>query len=404
MAEMLSDISTAQAAPEQVRQSLSYVYFGGGGGTSAIAKEVVEGLGGDITFVIAVSDSGGSVKNYRNEVGGVGLSDLTKTMHSLGQNEAVRTAIGDDDRFDAEATSDTVVARNERLFEALSDTLGDGFNRDQVRSILAESVTLSQEIAAHHGSMNRIAYANILLGGCKRFFERTGTGDLTTAVATMSSWLGVASNVHVLPAVTEAHDLMMEHVSDGVRRTVATEGEIDDTPITDANSVRVWLQGSHGLPRAPQKVLNAIRNADHAILGPGSPITSLIPALAGEGVQQELKALVERRGNVFMVANLVPEKTMPSLTLEDVENLIGRHAVSPTHSVYNEAEVGEGRVPLRYRDVGRSSAQRIGARLVGAVAEYNAKDVVAQQGLRSPLKTDGPAVARVISHLSLVAA
>ena len=120
------------------------------------------------------------------------------------------------------------------------------------------------------------------------------TGDLERAVAASSKVLAVQGQV--LPA-TLADVYLWAELADGRR----IEGESD---ITEAGGKIVKIGCTPENPPALPKVLQAIKEADYIIIGPGSLYTSVIPNLL---VPEIAEAILLR------TANAIASKNIPSI-------------------------------------------------------------------------------------------
>jgi len=164
----------------------------------------------------------------------------------------------------------------------------------------------------------------------------------------------------VLPAAEESVTLVVHH-SDGT----ITRGE---STVREAGQAvrRVAIEPSTA--RAPRAVIEAIEDAEVAVLSPGSLFTSTIPALLGAGVREALAGL---SGPVIYAANIMtqPGETV-GFTLADHVRAIIEH-VGP---VLTHVLVHSSRLPApllaRYRAEGaapvaieRARVEQLGVKL-----------------------------------------
>src|SRR5258708_2116662 len=91
------------------------VIIGGGNGMSAVAPYLAASMVGTqdtLVVGVAMSDSGGSVPLYAESTKGRPLSDLTKAIGALGNDQAAVAAFGANSRLGANATVATVTEHN----------------------------------------------------------------------------------------------------------------------------------------------------------------------------------------------------------------------------------------------------------------------------------------------------
>jgi uncharacterized cofD-like protein len=143
----------------------------------------------------------------------------------------------------------------------------------------------------------------------------------------------------VLPAATESVTLVVHHADGSVTRGEST--------VREAGRAVRRVTIEPAMASAPRAVIDAIDNADVAVLSPGSLFTSTIPALLGAGVAE---ALARFGGPVIYAANVMtqPGETV-GFTLSDHLRAITDH-VGP---VVTDALVHGSQLPAallaRYR-------------------------------------------------------
>lgn len=212
-----------------------------GGGTGL--STLLRGLkvfSANITAIVTMADDGGSSGRLRREIGVLPPGDIRNCLAALADEEKLLTELFQY-RFDA----------------------GDG-------------------LAGH-------SFGNLFLTAMTHI-----TGDLEQAIATSSAVLAIRGQV--LPA-TLTDMTLWARLADG--RLVHGESNI-----TAAQGKIIEIGCSPPAPAALPRALQAIREADYIILGPGSLYTSIIPNLLVPDIAQ---ALAERRCPCVYVCNIMTQ-------------------------------------------------------------------------------------------------
>lgn len=238
--------------------------LGGGSGIpnvlSGFARRVADGAALDVRAIVATMDDGGSSGRLRRERAAIPPGDLRNCLVAL---------TPDGGRF-------------RRLFEHRYEGSGD---------------------LAGHSVGNLILTALAESEGC--------WGRAMTAAAAMLGAVGRVYPVSLEPARLEAET--------GTGERISGESKIGSAP----SAIRhVWLDPVD--PTPSPGVLDAIRDADLVVLGPGSLFTSLLPVLLVRGVAESVRA---SRGRRVLVANLMtqPGETL-GMDLESHLEALDRHA------------------------------------------------------------------------------
>jgi len=212
-----------------------------GGGTGL--STLLRGLkvfSANITAIVTMADDGGSSGRLRREIGVLPPGDIRNCLAALADEEKLVT----------------------ELFQ-YRFAAGDG-------------------LAGHSfGNLFLTAMTNI-------------TGDLERAIAASSAVLAIRGQV--LPA-TVTDMTLWARLADG--RLIHGESNI-----TAARGKIIEIGCSPPAPAALPRAIQAIRNADYIILGPGSLYTSIIPNLL---VPEIAHALAERRCPCVYVCNIMTQ-------------------------------------------------------------------------------------------------
>lgn len=248
-------------APAATRVSI----LGGGNGISVVlrglARRAEAGEPLDVRAIVATADDGGSSGRLREERGGVPPGDLRNCLLALAPRTGGRFA---------------------RLFGHRYDGAGG--------------------LAGH-------SLGNLVLAALA---EQEGSWPRAAEIA--GEMLGAKGKV--LP-VTDAGVRLEAEARDGTR--ISGESRIGRSHCAVH---RVWLEPPDAEPSAG--VLDAVREADLVVLGPGSLFTSLLAVLLVPGVATAVR---EGRGRRVLVANLMtqPGETL-GMDLTDHLEALDRHA------------------------------------------------------------------------------
>jgi uncharacterized cofD-like protein len=181
----------------------------------------------------------------------------------------------------------------------------------------------SGELAGH-------AVGNLLIAALEEV-----EGDLVRALAEVGALLGTVGRV--LPATTHPVHLRAE-TADGsvVCGQVAVAGR------SDLRSVSAEPADAAACADA----VAAIAAADQVVLGPGSLFTSVLAAVAVEGVRREVHAAATE-GRLVYVCNLRPQvPETQGFTVADHVEVLRRHGIDPPVVLHDPAALGPaGDVP-----------------------------------------------------------
>ena len=255
------------------------VVLGGGTGTYA----VLSGLKNyplDITAIVTMADSGGSARKERDEFGMLPVSDVRKALLALSPED------------------------------------GDGgFLRDLFNYRFSEGIGVE---GTTFGNLFLVALTNTL-------------GSQEKAIEEAARILQVKGQV--LPVALEETNLVAEY-DEGV--TVVGEHGIDE-PQHDG---RLAIRRVYLLPqvKANPKALEAIKEADAIIIGPGDLYTSLLPTLLVGGIAEAVR---ESKAFKFFILNLMSRYGQThGFTASRHTAVLEEHLQTPfTHVLVNTAEL-----------------------------------------------------------------
>uniref|UniRef100_A0A832DUT1 Putative gluconeogenesis factor n=1 Tax=candidate division WWE3 bacterium TaxID=2053526 RepID=A0A832DUT1_UNCKA len=219
------------------------VVLGGGTGTYAVLSGLKK-YPLDITAIVTMADSGGSARKERDEFGMLPVSDVRKALLALSPED------------------------------------GDGgFLRDLFNYRFSEGIGVE---GTTFGNLFLVALTNVL-------------GSQEKAIEEAARILQIKGRV--LPVALEETNLVAEY-DEGV--TVVGEHGIDE-PQHDG---RLAIRRVYLLPqvKANPKALEAIREADAIVIGPGDLYTSLLPTILVEGIAEAVR---DSRASRFFILNLM---------------------------------------------------------------------------------------------------
>jgi uncharacterized cofD-like protein len=289
-----------------VSDPIRAVALGGGHGLYA-SLSALRRLTSELTAVVTVADDGGSSGRIRRELGTLPPGDLRMALTALAG--------------------------------------ADGNN------------VLWAELLQHRfggtGALAGHPIGNLLLTG---FFERYG--DPIGALEHVARLVGAVGRV--LPMSPVPLDLIAEvdrfDPDDPVRtRRIRGQSSIATTP-GRVRSVRLLPTGAPACANA----VDAVREADVVVLGPGSWFTSVIPHL----LLHELgKAIASTDATVIVTVNLVPQAgETDDYSPEELLRVLGEHA-DRHGGLFIDAIVADSDSVLDHQSL-RAYARDIGARLV----------------------------------------
>lgn len=340
--------------------------LGGGGGASTIIGGMVRHLPeADAKGVICVSDDGGSTGELVRQFETMPVGDVRRNIGSV----AITAAITDilNYRFGSESNFDELKMVTSQIDTILRrDTLG--YDERRVKANLEAATKIGRTV---EGGLRGHTYGNFLLTGLA---TEKGFLDAVDEVSDM-----VEAKAKIIPVTTVPHTLMMY---DG-RENVRNEHNIDTWKVYDADNAYIWLEPTNPATRveANPAAIEAIEQADLAIISPGSPYTSIAPTLAVQGVAEALQTQQELGGQLIAIANLEnqPHDTADWCVgryAQFIQRYIGRRAIDTM--IYNNAPsaLPDPQKAVAYDPelIAQLNLATIPLNLVGTVAVKNKND------------------------------
>ncbi|HBN10271.1 MAG TPA: hypothetical protein DD435_17080 [Cyanobacteria bacterium UBA8530] len=210
--------------------------------------------------------------------GGTGLSTVLRGLKHYSENITAVVAMADDGGSSGRLRADLGM-------------LPPGDIRSCLTALAEEEDFLTRlfQYRFDKGELSGHSFGNLFLAAMSAI-----TGDLPSAIRQSSKVLAVQGQV--LPATLDSL-ILVARLRDG--RIVRGESTISKLPDPIA---QVWLEPQE--PRALPEAVNAIREADAIILGPGSLYTSIVPNLLIPEIRQALQA---SRAHKIYICNVMTQ-------------------------------------------------------------------------------------------------
>ncbi len=229
---MTQPLNTTLATPAKNNKPLSIVTIGGGTGQFALLSALRDLPNINICAIVSMADSGGSTGKLRDELGILPPGDVLKCLLALSPQ------------------------------------------REIMRDMLLKRFSADGRLQGHNAG-------NMLLTMLSQY-----AGDFPSAIQAMAEMLNVTQKI--LPVSTDRVTLVAD-LDSGQR--IFGESAIDLPRTRTLSKIsNIYLVPHHGdSVTAYPPVLEALKNADVILLGPGDLYTSLIPNLLVPEVAQTLK-------------------------------------------------------------------------------------------------------------------
>lgn len=284
------------------------VTIGGGTGTSTMLRGLKE-FTSNITAVITVADDGGGSGTLRNDLGMLPPGDIRNCLIALAETEPI-------------------------MEKLLNYRFTEGYLKGQ-------------------------SFGNLFLAAMNGICD-----SFEKAVKHMGEVLAVTGRVF---PVTEENVFLLAELEDGT--LIRGESNIGHHHLTHPGRIKRVMFDKENVKPLPQ-VLDAIRDADIIVFGPGSLYTSIIPNLLVDGVAN---AVFESRAMKIYVCNIMtqPGET-ENYTVSDHIRTLHNHAKRPLTDIclVNCGEI-DNNILRRYAEDGAekvridaSEVKKMGIRLI----------------------------------------
>ncbi|HAM37108.1 MAG: hypothetical protein UR96_C0047G0003 [candidate division WS6 bacterium GW2011_GWC1_36_11] len=257
---------------------MNIVVIGGGTGSTVVLEGLKKYRELHLSVIVGMMDDGGSNAAVRDEFGLLPLSDVRKSILAL----------------------------------------SDDNDSNYFRKLLTYRFSDGENIKGHTlGNLLMIAMADIL-------------GSEIEAIDTLSQMFGVRGCV--IPVTLDDVRLVAEY-DDG--STMVGEHYIDE-PEKDINITKFYLDKK---AKAYPQAIQAIKEADYIILGPGDLYTTLLPNLLVEGIG---KATKQSKGKIVYISNLMTKIGQTRhKSVKDIVNIIEGYIGRPLDYIL----LNNGRIP-----------------------------------------------------------
>ncbi len=228
-----------------INDTLNILTIGGGSGQYTLLSGLRDIKNIEITAVASMADNGGSTGRLRDELGILPPGDVLKCVIALSPL------------------------------------------RDTAKKIMLKKIKGDRRLQGHNAG-------NLLITMLSRY-----TGSFPAAIRTLSEILEVSGTV--LPGTTNKVTLVAELV-DGSR--IYGESAIDIPQSKQREQIRdIFLVPHHnGSISAYPPVIEAIKNSDVILIGPGDLFTSIIASLIVPGIK---KAIQSTNARIFYILNIM---------------------------------------------------------------------------------------------------
>ncbi|OTB03810.1 hypothetical protein M426DRAFT_59736 [Hypoxylon sp. CI-4A] len=377
-------------------KSRGIVVFGGGTATNSLVdvfESIRDSRNCSLSYVIPISDNGGSSSELIRVFGGPGIGDVRSRLVRLipgSEIDAERASIKG--LFNHRLSSDPLQARLQWLdIVEGRDTIWTNISSEKRELIRSVFNLVNLEIVKRARPSSVFNFSKASIGNLFLTGARVLTGSLESAIYLLSTICSIPPTVSTLPVINtnfthhisasladgtqitgqnaishpsaptslpddlrelEEHDRIEDATLPGSLPTLRkqyidfSKADEEDLP---ARVSRIWYINPYGheiWPVANPKVLSAIRNAGAVIYSIGSLYTSIVPSLVPRGVGAAL-ADSGVRYKVLILNSTVDRETGPSsspLTATDFVKAVARAAAeSQGDFVVDERRKGEVR-------------------------------------------------------------
>ena len=263
------------------------VCFGGGSGMpKAVLRPLKDVEGLEITSITSMVDNGGSTGAIRKEFDVLPPGDIRRHLLALSEAEDWKKELWN--------------------FRFANDIVFDGGHR------------------GHN-------FANIFIAGLEKI-----TGDFEKALEILHDFLKVKGKCY--PATLEKVQLYAE-LENG--QVIMGEDEIDVPKMHDGSLriVDAWLEPE---AKAYGKCIEAIKDADYVVIGPGDLYSSLVPCFLPKGMKEALESTKAKK--IFIAPAMTKYGESNGFHLEDFVDVLEKYAGKIDYVIYNTRMPDKNRI------------------------------------------------------------
>ncbi len=243
-----------------------------------------------------------------------------------------------------------------------------------------------------NGNLGGHSFGNLLLSALEKV-----TGSFEKAVEEAGKILSIKGKV--LPVTI--HQVRLKMILNN-RKVLEGEREIYLSQEIDQGYKSIFLEP---YPRVNPRVLDEIKNADLAVIGPGGLHTSIIPNLLVEGVTE---AISKTQAKKVFVVNLMNRKGQTtgyrvSDYLREIVGFLGRDCLD--YILVNSKKPADHLI-ARYSEEGeivendlKNDPRVISADFLGRVVEENKKDLMKRSLIRHDTKKLAQELMKIVDNL-----
>lgn len=349
--------SFAQTKPKRL------AIFSGGSALNPLSERLVLEVTQNVSFIVPVSDNGGSSEEIRRAIGGVAVGDIRsrllriaddqseegKAVKHLLHHRLAAIPFQEDDKA-ARLEWQHILEGTHPLYNNISSPY-----KDTIRSFLLRFNHAIMKQAPTSFDFRNGSIGNFFFSGA--FLELS---SIESAIFLVGSVLRVPSSCKVIPVINTMSkvnlavqlldgqfvvgQMQISHPPSSSSRTFVDKSIQEALPSPIQRVFYVNEDAQETLPEVNLRVLEAIKASDHIIYGMGSLYSSIIPSLVLRGVGE---TIASNRGKKVLLLNAFNDRETMDMSASDFVSAItdgaGRYGalqVSPSavisHIVYLE--------------------------------------------------------------------
>lgn len=285
----------------------------------------------EVTRIVPVWDNGGSSKVIREQLGVLPIGDIRQSLMTLAHAENRINPVVRLCNWRLPNQDNEVLLK--RHFETLCSGQHPLFNdiEGMTKSVVLSYLNTFKSSIGDQFDLKNGSVGNFVLAGAFLAHER----NIDAAIHAFKQLCGIQGNT--FPISNGNHWHLNAILEDG--QEVLGEQNITtiDRTINDSRIQSVTLENSEGEPLTiSESTVNAIRNADVIIIGPGSFFTSIIPHFQFSELVQEL---INSNAPKFWIANIKRSEETHKMSFLDQVNTLEKTVKKATNSKVKLREI-----------------------------------------------------------------